>query len=168
VATIKLTSLIDSPPKTYDNWRYTDLHLDFNPVYKRAPFGQFTRNNEVLREGEIVDIAVDHDLGAIKNSLVNLFLTIPGQKILNPYFGINLLRYLFEPCSVSIADLIGNEIVAGITKFEPRVILQKVRVIADPENNQYIITIIISIPTVDTGSLQLVGKLSTSGFVFVS
>ena len=92
MASIKLNSLIDSPAKSNKGYKYNDLHLDFTPVYYSPPYGAYTQNNELLRNQEIVDIVADYDLGAIRNSLVNLFTTIPGQKILNPLFGLNLDR----------------------------------------------------------------------------
>lgn len=166
MASIKLNSLIDSPAKSNKGYKYNDLHLDFTPVYYSPPYGAYTQNNELLRNQEIVDIVADYDLGAIRNSLVNLFTTIPGQKILNPLFGLNLVRYIFEACDQDMANLIGNEIVYGITTFEPRVSLQKVIVIADPDNNQYNVTLAIAVPTLGSTSYQFNGILSTSGFTF--
>lgn len=166
MASIKLQSLVEQPTKSTKGYTYNDLHLDFVPVYGKSPFGAYTQNNEFQREQEIIDIVVDYDLAAIRNSLFNLFVTIPGQKILNPYFGLNLMRYVFEACDEDMANLIGNEIVQGVTTFEPRVSLRKVRVVADPDNQQYTITIDFKVPTLGTTSFQLFGTLSTSGFIF--
>jgi len=168
VATIKLQSLTEQPTKSIKGYTYNDLHLDFTPVYNNTAFGGYTQNNELLRVQEIIDILADYDLGAIKNSLTNLFLTIPGQKILNPYFGLNLMQYVFEACDEDTANLIGNQIVSGITTFEPRVNLNKVRVVADPENHQYDIIISFYVPTLGTTSFQLFGTLSTSGVVLTT
>ena len=167
MATIKLQSLTLTPEEKNREYLYKDLHLDFTPVYGRSPFGAYTQNNELLRDQEIVDIVADYDLGAIRNSIYNLFTTIPGQKILNPFFGINLMQYVFESCDEDTANIIGNEVVRGVTTFEPRITLQKVQVAADPENQQYLITIIYTIPTLrasnDNTSFKLFGTLSTSG-----
>ncbi|CAB5226356.1 baseplate wedge subunit [uncultured Caudovirales phage] len=166
MATIKLPSLVEQPSKTRNGYLYRDLHLDFTPVYGKSPYGAYTQNNELLKEQEIVDIVADYDLGAIRNSLYNIFTTIPGQKILNPYFGLNLMQYVFEVCDEDIANLIGNQIVSGITTYEPRVTLNKVKVTAEPENQQYTINIFFSVPTLGNTSFNLVGILSTSGFNF--
>jgi phage baseplate assembly protein W len=168
VASIKLNSLTQKPTKSNAGYTYNDLHLDFTPVFYDPPFGSYTQHNELLHSQEIVDIVADYDLGAIRNSLKNLFLTIPGQKILNPLFGLNLMQYLFEPCDADMANVIGNEIVRGIATFEPRVSLQKVTVIALPDQHQYDITIAIAVPTLGTTSFSLKGILSTSGFVYTS
>jgi phage baseplate assembly protein W len=99
--------------------------------------------------------------------LYNIFTTIPGQKVLNPYFGLNLMQYVFEACDEDIANLIGNQIVAGVTTYEPRVTLNKVRVTAEPESQQYTIVISFSVPTLGNTSFNLTGLLSTSGFNFI-
>ena len=168
MASIKLQSLTEKPAILDSGYTYSDLHLDFTPIYGKSPFGAYTQSNELLRDKEIIDIISDYDIGAIKNSLKNLFTTIPGQKILNPYFGLNLMQYVFEVCDEDIANLIGNQIVSGVTTFEPRVTLKKVRVMAEPENQQYSITIVFTIPTLKNSSFQLAGTLSTSGFNFIS
>jgi phage baseplate assembly protein W len=168
VATIKLNSLTQKPTKSDKGYTYNDLHLDFSPVYYDPPYGSYTQHDELLKNPEIVDIVADYDLGAIRNSFKNLFLTIPGQKLLNPLFGLNLVQYLFEPCDEDMANLIGNEIVNGITTFEPRVSLIKVTVIAQPDDQQYNITIVFKVPAIGTTSFYVNGVLSTSGFVYTS
>jgi len=166
VATIKLQSISQKPASLPNGFVYCDMHLDFTPVFGKAPFGAYTQNNELQREEEIIDIKADYNLGAIRNSLLNLFNTVPGQKILNPYFGLNLLQYIFEECSENTAQLIGNQIASGTTTFEPRVTLKKVQVLADPDNHQYVVNIVITVPTLGSSSFQLNGILSTSGFAF--
>lgn len=132
---------------------YTDIHLDVVGYPIGAPR----------------DILVDNDIDAIKNSLSNLFSTVPGQKLLNPTYGLNLLQFLFEPVTNSTANMIGEAIVNGITKFEPRVSVVKVKVVGDAENNEYDITLIIKIPALsqtDTITLNsLLSNNSTISFV---
>ena len=65
---------------------YRDLKLDLQVNY--------TQNTQLEKKRERKDIQVEQDLGAIKKSLFNLFTTIPGQKILNPVYGLNLTQYL--------------------------------------------------------------------------
>ena len=86
MATIKVES-IASPKKAVSNFTYTDLKLDLEFDY--------TQNNELLKNREIKDLVVDYDYAAIRNSIFNIITTIPGQRILNPVFGINLQKYLF-------------------------------------------------------------------------
>ena len=94
---------------TSNNYTYSDLHLDLsNPISK--------------------DITSDFDESAVRNSILNLFNTVPGQNLLNPEYGLNLLQYLFEPINETSGRQIGNDIVAGINTYEPRVLVKNVEI----------------------------------------
>lgn len=157
MASIKLQTLTQ-PEKGTSGYTYNDLHLDLEYSY--------TKNNEFLRQKEIKDLVVDYDYAAIRNSIFNLFTTLPGQKILNPGFGINLMQFLFKPCDTITARQIARTIVEGINKFEPRVRLNLVEVISIPDQQQYEINLDVTVPQVGLGSFKLVGTLSNSGFFF--
>jgi len=158
VATIKVES-IASPKKAVSNFTYTDLKLDLEFDY--------TQNNELLKNREIKDLVVDYDYAAIRNSIFNIITTIPGQRILNPVFGINLQKYLFLRVSETTARNIGNDILNAISKFEPRVKIQNINVEVDETNQQYDITLTLAMFTLETtSSFRLVGTLSNSGFFF--
>jgi len=137
---------------------YTDLLLDLKVDY--------TQNTQLEKRREIKDLQRSEDIGAIKNSLFTLFTTMPGQKILNPIYGLNLMQYLFVPVSVSQAQIIGESIFTGIKKFEPRVAIRNINVEADVENNQYSIAMIISVPSLSINEVTLVGVLNESGYYF--
>lgn len=157
MASIKLQTLSE-PEKSTSGYTYNDLHLDIEYSY--------TRNNELLRQREIKDLVTDYDYAAIRNSIFNLFTTLPGQKILNPAFGINLMQFIFKPCDITTARQIARTIVEGINRFEPRVNLIEVEVISVPEEQQYDVNLTINVPDVGLDSFKLVGTLSNSGFFF--
>lgn len=129
---------------------YTDLHLDVIGV----------------PTGAVRDILVDNDLDAIKNSLNNLFTTVPGQKLLNPTYGLNLLQFLFEPVTTSTANHIGETILNGITRFEPRVSVEKVKVNGFAEKNEYNISLAIRIPTFPTKDSLVLNAILSKNSVF--
>lgn len=157
MANINIKTLAQ-PARTGSTFTYTDMKLDLELDY--------TQNNEFAKRKEIKDLRIDYDYSAIKNSIFNLFTTVPGQKILNPLFGLNLPRYLFFPVNESVAYSIGNEVLAGITNFEPRVAIQKINVQADEVNQQYIIGLILTMIGINNTSFELVGTLSNSGFFY--
>lgn len=157
MATIKLQTLKE-PAKPNKDYTYNDLHLDLKYSY--------TRNNELLRQREIKDIVTDVDYSAIKNSIYNIFTTLPGQKILQPEFGLNLFQHIFKPCDTITARQIAKDITSGLTRFEPRINLVQVEVIAVPDSQAFEITLTINVPQVGLGSFQLVGTLSNSGFFY--
>lgn len=147
---------IDNLKKTYNNSTsvtYTDLHLDVIGYPVNTPR----------------DILVDNDIDAIKNSISNLFNTIPGQKLLSPNYGLSLMQYLFEPVTTSTANIIGETILNGITRFEPRVVVDKIKVSGNSDDKQYTITLIIRVPLLSSrDSLTLNAVLSeNTNFTFI-
>lgn len=139
--------------------KYQDLKLDFEYSY--------TQNSEFLKKNEIIDLKVDYDLNAVKNSLRNMFITNRGEKLLNPYFGIGLASFVFDQVTQSTAKTIGDAILTNINTFEPRVQVNKVNVIANEDDNSYTINIIMSVPQLKAELVNLIGLLNNKGFTFV-
>jgi phage baseplate assembly protein W len=137
---------------------YSDLELDLIIDY--------TKTGQLNNIKEQKDIRIDYDINAIKNSIYNIFTTIPGQKILNPVFGLNLMYFLFSGISETNGRLLGEAIVQGIRKYEYRVELEYVNVITDIENQQYTIELILSVPSLNIKGLEVKGTLAESGFYF--
>jgi phage baseplate assembly protein W len=156
MASIVITELNKFPIER--KYLYTDLEFDLKLDY--------TKTNPLNNYVEQKDISVDRDISAIKNSIFNIFTTAPGQKILNPIFGLNLLYFLFDGISSSNGRLLGETILKGITKFEPRVSVDTINVITDMENQQYTIDMFISVPTLNIKGLQVRGTLAESGYYF--
>jgi phage baseplate assembly protein W len=119
-----------------ENSVYTDLHLDLEQA-KSVGLG----TNAVLTS----DIVVDNDIKAIENSLRNIFTTKKGQKILNPDFGYSLEQYLFTAISDANGRSIGNEILNGITQYEPRVNVTSITVTPYIDENLYYIAVYYNI-----------------------
>jgi len=139
--------------------KYQDLKLDFEYSY--------TQNSEFLKGNEIIDLKVDYDLNAVKNSLRNMFMTNRGEKLLNPYFGIGLASFVFDQVTQSTAKIIGDAILTNINTFEPRVQVNRVNVIANEDDNSYTINIIMSVPQLKAELVNLIGLLNNKGFTFV-
>ncbi len=136
MGSLNLTNLKNTE-KAETGYTYVDLHLDMEESTVPTSL-----TNDRL-QGK--DLRVDYDVDAIMNSLNNIFKTIPGERFLVPTFGANLRRYLFEAVSIPIANQIGSEIVRAIEEWEPRVTVDRVSVVGDPENHQYDVTINITI-----------------------
>jgi phage baseplate assembly protein W len=144
-------------PKKRDH-TYIDLELDLKINY--------SRNSSLNNINEQKDIRADYDINAIKNSIFNIFTTIPGQKILNPIFGLNLYFYLFNGISYNNGKMLGETILKGLTRYEPRVTVDNINITTDIENQQYTIDMILSVPTLNIEGLEVKGTLSESGFYF--
>lgn len=98
------------------------------------------------------DIECLYDLNAIKKSIFNAFNTTPGQKLLNPYYGLNLSKYLFKPVSEDTGKQISDTIFVGLPQHEPRVKVINVKVVGDPEANQYDISFVIVFPNLNNNN----------------
>lgn len=113
------------------------------------------------------DLIADFDVRAITNSLQNLFNTNRGEKILNPEYGSDVGKYIFEPVSEITGDLIGEAIHASVKAYEPRVIIENLIIYIDPDNNEYIVDIDIIIPALRNTGASLTGKINNLGFTFI-
>ena len=139
-----------------DNEIFTDLRLDIKLEY--------SRNEELVKENEVRDIVSDKNVGAIRNAFISLLTTSPGDKILNPRFGINFGDMLFLPVSEVRADSIGKRIIETVEKFEPRIKLINLFIVPVIEKQEYIVEFVYTIPRFNNERLNLKGTLSRTGF----
>ena len=72
---------------------------------------------------------------AIKNNLINYFLTGKGERYMNPTFGNGLQRLLFDQLTESKVAQIDALIKADLEAFFPRVAVDKIQTIGDPDTN---------------------------------
>lgn len=138
---------------------YKDVDFDLKPSY--------SFNSQLNRKENLKDIQAIFDVEAIKNSIINCFLTAPGQKILNPTFGIDLRRFLFEPVNNYTSDIIVNDISKRLPLLEPRITVTDVSVIANPDELEYDIYLQINIPSLDVEGLSIKSKLNTIGYTIL-
>lgn len=136
---------------------YADLHLDLE--------SSNNINNFLYQQDEVKDIKIDYDLDALKNSLYNLFTTTPGEKILNPDYGLDLRQYLFAPATVEVAENIRDEIYRQVRVYESRVKLSDVGITIFEDVNEFDISIYYSVPTLNISKVSMFGTLGGSGFI---
>ena len=77
----------------------------------------------------------------IKSNLINLLLTDKGERIMNPEFGADLRRSLFDNITDSNIELLKVKIVDAINIFIPEIELGSVDIMADPDYNTLDITV---------------------------
>jgi phage baseplate assembly protein W len=82
---------------------------------------------------------------AIKNNLINYFLTNPGERLGNPSFGAGLRDFLFELITNDNLDFLEENIQEKIKIFFPNVNLKDVELISNQDKNEIKITITYSI-----------------------
>jgi phage baseplate assembly protein W len=53
----------------------------------------------------------------VRQNLTNLLLTIPGERVMDPEFGVGLKKYLFEPISSMVSSHIEGRIRQQVSKY---------------------------------------------------
>ena len=91
------------------------------------------------------DINTKTDYLAVSQSLRHLLMINHYEKPFHPEIGSNIRKLLFEMMDVTTGAALREEIMNTIQNFEPRVVVQSLDVIADYENNGYMIELTYSI-----------------------
>ena len=86
---------------------------------------------------------------AIKNNLINWFLTNKGERPLNPDFGGNLRQFIFEQLYTGTLDGVEDEVQSQLNTYFPGVIVNELSVTQDQLTQSINISITYSLQ--DTG-----------------
>lgn len=96
-------------------------------------------------------VSVDPETGKIKatdvksdirQSILILLSTSPGERLFHPDYGCNLKRFMFEPISYELIKGIREEVYSAILKWERRIYHLDVDILNDAEeDNRLIISI---------------------------
>lgn len=70
------------------------------------------------------------DAEDIRQSIIIILETDPGERVMRPDFGAGLRRLLFEPINTSTLTLIQYRVEQALVTFEPRIDVQQVTVSA--------------------------------------
>ena len=119
---------------------FKDIKVDF----ARNPFTQ--------------DVSQVSNDNAIKQSLKNLVMTQPGEKLFQPQIGSGVRQLLFEPMDGFTADAIRDDILNTVGQHEPRITINNLAVVEQYDANQFNVTIdynIVGQPLVETVSFVL-------------
>ena len=107
----------------------------------------FTRNANTK------DVAIVKNDNAIKQSVKNLILTVPGEKPFQPEIGSRISELLFEPLDPFTSDSIKQEVINTISQYEPRVRIINVFVKANFDKNSFDVELryqIVGLPPVES------------------
>ncbi len=144
--------------------------LESGYLYKDIEFDlklSYTDNPELHKQNEKKDLSSLYDVKAVITSVKNILTTSPGEKILNPTFGLDLRDYLFEPVSDTGGYFLGRDLFDGLTIQETRIKINTIRVKVNEDEQQYEINLDISIPSLNVNNLSLKGVLNNDGYTFV-
>ncbi len=85
---------------------------------------------------------------AIKADLMHLLLTRKGQRLYNPDFGTDLLKFIFQPNDSLTLDDIKQEVKNSVKKYLPKLMINNISVTPN-EKNDYAATIRIDYKITD-------------------
>ncbi|MBN1301241.1 MAG: GPW/gp25 family protein [Melioribacteraceae bacterium] len=101
-------------------------------------------------EKESASVEMLADEKDINSSLEILFSTSVGERIMQPKYGSNLKRLLFDPIDTSLKAYIKNIIKTAILYFEPRINLDDIMI--DPKEEEGLIIITLEYTIRNTNS----------------
>ena len=78
---------------------------------------------------------------AIRNNLINYFLTNPGERPANPTFGGGLRGFIFQQIDNENLDFLKEDIGQKLASFFPDVLVRNVEVIGNKDNNEVVVNI---------------------------
>jgi phage baseplate assembly protein W len=85
---------------------------------------------------------------AIKNNLINYFLTNPGERFLNPTFGGGLREFIFEQISDNNIEFLEDRINSDLELFFPNIQIINLEILRNSDTNS--ITIFLSYKVLNT------------------
>jgi|TARA_Y100000034_G_scaffold133264_1_gene198264 hypothetical protein len=89
-----------------------------------------------------------------KQNLKMLVLTIPGERVMDPNFGVGIKTYLFENFGQDTMSKIDTKIREQVKTYMPAIQLRKIAFSdTDPDNNYLGLVIMYSIPGIGTTDL---------------
>jgi phage baseplate assembly protein W len=78
----------------------------------------------------------------IKSNLINLLLTYKGERVLNPQFGADLPRLLFEPINNDTLIKIENQIITSVSTYIPEITITNIEITPDTDRNTIYVNVI--------------------------
>lgn len=82
---------------------------------------------------------------ALKNNIINYFLTVPGEIPLNPSFGGGLRNFIFEQIAEGTLDGLKENVKSKLEFYFPMVTIDSLDVLREDELNSLIIQLKYSI-----------------------
>ena len=85
---------------------------------------------------------------AVRNNLLNFFLTNPTERYLNPTFGSGLRAFIFEQITTGNLEGLKENIQSQLSRYFPNVLVASLDIFQDPDYNT--ITVSLTYNIIDT------------------
>lgn len=93
------------------------------------------------------DVSILTNEQALLESVKNILITEPGERVMNPTFGCPLSKFLFEPINPITTVSIESAITNSIRMFEERVDKLNINISESPDTNTIDITVLFNMKT---------------------
>lgn len=108
-------------------------------------------------------LAPQYDERLIKNDLMLLIMTVPGERRNRPDYGCRLRNFLFERASRDQAEEIRNEILQAVSRWEPRVTINSIDAVWSSSQHRYDISMTFYLNNNPVQALLVELRFSESG-----
>ena len=75
---------------------------------------------------------------SVREVMLNILLTRPGERLMRPGFGAGIRNFIHHPNNETTRALIADAALRALTRWEPRVAIDEVRVEADPQRLSHV------------------------------
>lgn len=75
------------------------------------------------------------DIPLIESGIQQILNTVPGERRMEPEFGSRVKYLVFDPHDDILYTEIGREVIRAVERWEPRVFVRDVQVVADDRND---------------------------------
>ncbi len=104
------------------------IYFGFNPPFLGGPQNVLSRQE---------------DDRLIKNDILQLLLTVPGERVMRPDFGVPLRSFVFEQSTESDISILQSQIASAISETDQRVNVEDVTIERDDERNGINIKVVV-------------------------
>ena len=102
------------------------------------------------------------DVRLIKNDILQLLLTVPGDRVMRPGFGVNLRNVVFEQLDNNTVSDLRDEIADAISREEKRVVVENVIINRDDNNNLLAVSVVVRLISDPTKTVSVETVVRTS------
>ncbi len=91
-----------------------------------------------LEGGQIATAAYDED---VRQAILIVLGTDPGERVMRPEFGAGLRAFVFEPLTPSTTEALRQRVQEALVDWEPRIDVERVTVTAVPTEGKALIDV---------------------------
>lgn len=75
---------------------------------------------------------------SVRETMLNILLTRPGERLMHPEFGAGIRNFIHQANNETTRALLADAAMQALTRWEPRVNVEEVRVLPDPQRLSHV------------------------------